>query len=425
MQDRLVLISEFFAITFLFISISIYYLIKHKPSINSPVSFVFLLYLMYFLVSPVFDIVSKTTSMAGISLLPYYPFTQIVFLLGFIAFLIAYNYKITNVIPIAPKITSRSLIINAILWETVGLAGYFVWTRQLGIPFFVINPFNLSNFYLTLGESSKKAPGYLALSLLFLIPSSLMFLELKLRKIMCNFPFLVFLVNSLIFFTRGVRYMILIFGGSMIMYYLKRTGKKLKTYQILAILFISIVIFSIIAYLRGSPSLSSISINTDFMFSLLTSSFSLFKPMAALVRYIPKYHPFLLGESFYYVFLMPIPRIIWPQKPYPEFLEILWKITGGRFFGYAVPNIGEYYANFGIPGVIVFMSLLGVIFRIVFNTYKRYKSNEFVLMSYAIFFFYIFQIISRGYFPQVFVQGIYLFIPLISLYLLNQRLSRK
>ncbi|GEM_PF-4225075 len=425
LEDRLLHISLFLALTLLFVSATFYYLIKKKPSLDSPISFSLLLYFMYFFLSPVFDIVSNTTSMAETPLLSYYPFTQFVFLCAILSFILSYELFNIPVLNITPTLKTKALIINASLWELTGLAGYFLWTRKLGISFFVINPLKLSNFYLMLGETSRKVSGYLALSLLFLIPSSLMFLELKIRKALRNLPILILIINLILFLTRGVRYIILIYGGSIILYYLRRTEKTLKKFHIIALFVSALFVFSIIAYLRGAPSLSSLSLNTEFIMAFFTSSFSLFKPTAAIMRYIPHHHPFLLGESFLYTLILPIPRVIWPQKPYPEFLKILWKITGGRFFGYAVPNIGEYYANFGIPGVIVFMALLALIFKTAYITYRKYRKNEFVLMSYSIFLFYIFQIISRGYFPQIFVQGIYLFLPLVSLYLLNLQNSRK
>lgn len=414
-------ISLFYVYTLFFFSVTFYYIIKRKPNFESPIVFTLILYLLYFVISPIFDILTYSTKMGGINLLPYYPKTQLVFILGFLSFLITYEKtKIRVSKEFLPRVSSHSLLKNAILWEFIGVIGYFIWTRKLGVSFFVINPFKMSNAYLMLGETSQKASGYLALTILFLIPSSLMFLELAIRKVTRYFHWAIFIINFSLFLTRGVRYIVLIAGGSIIFYYVKRTQKHLKKSHIIILTLISLIVFSFIAYLRGSPSLSHLSMNIDFLYSFLISSFSLFKPTAAIVYYIPKYHFFVLGETFLYTFILPIPRAIWHTKPYPVFLKILWKITGGRFFGYAVPNVGEYYANFGIPGVIFFMALSGSIFKIIYNTYKENSTNTLLLMFYSIFLFFIFQIISRGYFPQVFVQGVYLFIPLFMLYITNK-----
>lgn len=412
--------SSFYAYTLFFIALITYYILKKRPLLDEPVSFALLLYFLYFVISPIYDILTKNTTMGGVNLLSYYPKTQLISTIGIVSFLITYEKTNITLSKRPFHISSHKMLINALVWEFIGLLGYFIWTRKLGVSLFVINPFKLSNAYLMLGETSKKATGYLALSILFLVPSTLMFLELALRKVIKFTHWMVFLINFTLFLTRGVRYIILIAAGSMAVYYLKRTQKHLKRSHIIILTLFSIFIFTLVSYLRGSPSLSHLSLNTAFLLSFFTSSISLFKPTAAVVHYIPKYHPFVMGETFLYTFLMPIPRIIWPQKPYPAFLKILWKITGGRFFGYAVPNIGEYYANFGIPGIIFFMAILGGLLKVIYNIYKKNAKNELVLMSYSIFLFFIFQIVSRGYFPQVFVQSVYLFAPLFSLYIIQK-----
>ncbi len=405
------------------LSATIIYSVKEKPKLDSPVLFSIVLYATYFILSPAIEMLTGTTKIGIYDVKDVYFITELIFIAGFLFFLLSYRFTEAKFKKIHFKISTKTLILNAVLWEVIGVIGYIIWTRQLGISLFVINPLKLSNYYLKLGESSRKATGYLALSLLFLIPASLMFIETFIRKVNRVLSITAIILNFTLFFTRGVRYMILIGGGSLLLYYIKRKGIKLKKIQITLLILLFIVVFGFIAYVRGAPSLKGMSVNTDFLLAFFMSSISLFKPTAVLVYYIPHIHPYLLGESFLYTFILPIPRLIWPQKPYPEFLKILWKATGGRFFGYAVPNIGEYYANFGIAGVIVLMALLGFIFRYIYDTYKHNDKNQLILMGYSIFYFFIFQIVSRGYFPQVFVQSIYLFIPLLSLFMTEKILN--
>ncbi len=397
----------------------LFYILKKRPRIESPIVFTFLLYFTYFIISPALNIIWKIHQIPVHNIYNYYFTTEFIFLLGVVSLITGYTLTmrkegLSNKISNAPHL--KVLLINAFLWEFIGVFGYFIWTRQLGVSLFVINPLKLSNYYLKLGETSKKASGYLALSILFLVPATLMLTELAIRKVYRTTAMFLVFVNFILFLTRGVRYIVLIAGGSLLFYYIKRRNIKVKKTYIFLSLLTFLILFALIAYLRGAPSLKNISFNSDFILAFLVSSVSLFEPTASFVYYIPRFHPYFLGESFWYVFILPIPRLLWHQKPYPQYLKVLWKITGGRYFGYAVPNIGEYYANFGIPGVVVFMFLLGLFFAVIYNIYRKNDKNILVLMSYSIFYFFIFQIISRGYFPQVFVQFLYLVLPIMSLY---------
>ena len=412
----------FWAVAIFSFVIMALYIIKYKPRIDSPIFFSFILYFTYFILSPILNIVWELHQIPLPHIYDYYPITEVIFLLGILPFIIGYTFAKTKynhppsvVDPLMPK----PLLINTLIWEVIGIIGYYFWTKQLGVSLLVINPLKLSNYYLQLGETSKKATGYLALSLLFLVPATLMLIELAIRKIYRTITLLLVTLNFVLFLTRGVRYIVLIAGGSIFFYYIKRKSIHIKKGYIFLLTTIFISIFAVIAYLRGAPSLKRITLNSEFLLAFFISSISLFEPTASFTYYIPRFHPFLLGESFLYTLILPIPRLLWPQKPYPEYLKILWKITGGRYFGYAVPNIGEYYANFGIPGVIVFMFFLGFVFSLIYNFYTANNKNPIVLMLYSVFYFFVFQIISRGYFPQVFVQAVYLFLPLITLYMLN------
>jgi len=100
--------------------------------------------------------------------------------------------------------------------------------------------------------------------------------------------------------------------------------------------------------------------------------------VGAILRDVPSAVPSRNGET---LVLLPIslfvPRIIWPDKP---------NITIGREFAVTFqlvnpvdqvtqisPTItGELYWNYGVPGVVVGMFLLGAIFRVF---YERYGSG--------------------------------------------------
>jgi hypothetical protein len=97
--------------------------------------------------------------------------------------------------------------------------------------------------------------------------------------------------------------------------------------------------------------------------------------LAAVLRDVPDLVPYRHGET---LILAPIgilvPRILWPDKPL---------INVGREFGvtfrlvnvvdrqtYIAPSlVGEYYWNFGLPGVVIGMFLTGGVYRFIYRKY--------------------------------------------------------
>ena len=86
-----------------------------------------------------------------------------------------------------------------------------------------------------------------------------------------------------------------------------------------------------------------------------------------IVRDTPEFVPFQGGWTIGYAFLAYIPRLIWAEKP---------DITQGQWVtdNYGAPTsdivsqtgpswVGELFFNFGYPGVIIGMALIGLYFR--------------------------------------------------------------
>jgi len=97
--------------------------------------------------------------------------------------------------------------------------------------------------------------------------------------------------------------------------------------------------------------------------------------LSVIVRDTPTKVPFQEGWTLSYVALSFIPRVIWPGKP---------SMAVGQWVtdNYASPDgfiqsstgstwIGEFYFNFGIPGVIVGMLLIGMYFRVLHEVVFR------------------------------------------------------
>lgn len=86
-----------------------------------------------------------------------------------------------------------------------------------------------------------------------------------------------------------------------------------------------------------------------------------------VINAVPEKKDFLYGSSFFNIFVAPIPRSIWPNKPDIQIgLSVAEEIYGlNRSLQTAIPPgvIGELYMNFGWIGVLFGSFFLGYLFR--------------------------------------------------------------
>ncbi len=410
----------FFSLTFMS-----YAVIKSAIyDIYSPFFFTSVLYLVYFSLMPAFNIYIEGFLSVQRNLLLYFITGILIFIIGFLFFSLGY-FSFGNMLkeragrlkfPVLRP--GKTLFIVSIVLEFIGILSFYLWTRKTGISFFIINPFNLTNYYIKLSHMPVKSTAYLSLPLLFVITSNLIMLEYRINGYIKKFFWINFILLSLVIFSKGTRYIGLIFWGSTILFYIIRHRGKVNKLLIASIAVILVFAFVVIAYLRGMQYLNLIRLNPDFFYKLFLSSLSIFTPYIKVIKSIPAQFHYFLGESLYYIFVLPIPRVLWPDKPYSRYMLTLWHITGGKDFGYAIPNIGEMYANAGIPGVMLGMGITGFALRFIYETFKLNRDNIIVLIFYTIFYFFLFQIISRGFFAQIFVEFLYLFFPVLLLFLI-------
>jgi hypothetical protein len=117
------------------------------------------------------------------------------------------------------------------------------------------------------------------------------------------------------------------------------------------------------------------------LFSLrsFTRRLALINSVAVVLRDVGRWVPHVKGDTI----LMPtltgfIPRVIWPDKPVTaqgrDFGRI-FRVTNfwsrETYIGATVP--AELYWNFGLPGIIVGMALVGLAMRVL---YRRYGEGD-------------------------------------------------
>lgn len=73
-----------------------------------------------------------------------------------------------------------------------------------------------------------------------------------------------------------------------------------------------------------------------------------------ILEIVPDHRPYLNGQSYYRLLFVPIPRSIWPEKPYNSQIVIAQYLEPGasRILSRPVGVIGDLYVNFGMVGVL-------------------------------------------------------------------------
>lgn len=137
---------------------------------------------------------------------------------------------------------------------------------------------------------------------------------------------------------------------------LLKWARRINSARVFILLVVGLVSFSaIIGVARSVPSQRRFTAST-----LLRSQFGegadLFTPLAGEMVIVPNKDSYLYGKSYLEAFVFWVPRAIWEDKPQGSMSKLTNEIGGAA--GVAVPEYGELYANFGIPGVILGSALL-------------------------------------------------------------------
>lgn len=108
---------------------------------------------------------------------------------------------------------------------------------------------------------------------------------------------------------------------------------------------------------------------------------------AAIISHVSTNDGYLLGQSFINFIFTPVPRILWPEKPNIR----IGPYVGQEILGFnnesgAPPGgVGELYLNFGWPGVVIGMALLGAIVGRLWRRYIAASDRRFRRVSLALY----------------------------------------
>ncbi|HEY0038102.1 MAG TPA: O-antigen polymerase [Longimicrobium sp.] len=142
----------------------------------------------------------------------------------------------------------------------------------------------------------------------------------------------------------------------------------------------------------------------------------IFDTFMAVTYAVPRFIDYVFLDPFLYVFILPIPRALWPAKPEPEWIRSVGPILGtpgAVSAGAAVPHFGEYYMAFGWPGVIVGMIVFGVLTRALWAWFQSDPKDPARQVVYAICNIWLLQVIIRGYLAQIVKEFFFFLVPVI------------
>ncbi len=133
--------------------------------------------------------------------------------------------------------------------------------------------------------------------------------------------------------------------------------------------------------------------------------------LGAVVESVPRLMDYVGLAPVWVAVSQPIPRIIWPDKPVPDYLSVVAMSLGpgAEFFGLALPFSGELYL---MGGYFVLFLGAALVFFVLERTFTRSLVRGDIPMASAIFLF-VPTLLSRGYLAQALTSFAFLVLPVL------------
>ncbi len=402
--------------------------IKRKYDLFSPITILSILHITMFFFTPMYDIVIGNTSWYGVNLFPYGIEGSLIAFFAYISFLIAYNvsYTPSHTKHYFMEKDEKSIPLILIMYAICLLANVYYLVKVSG---------NSVTYIFTLGllgtgdssEASDASLGFISM-LSFALPSiTLLYVEYGKSKLL---KIILFALMFVLQVERGFRFYIIQIIIMFAAYYFIRHNKKPKFSQLAfggMLMMIPIVLMTMFRNsirVGGGMDLSLVDLNsiTDALDAAIWDNFRIYKTYYGIIKAVPNMTDYMYGQQMIkYTIIMFIPRMIWPGKPAPPGSEAIalgvteYSVKAGT----AYPNIGEYYYEFGVPGVIFFMVLLARLLKMTYVKYRERCSSKIELMIYCTVLGDILQLVIRGYTPSNFWMVVFTLLPYLVILMIS------
>lgn len=180
-------------------------------------------------------------------------------------------------------------------------------------------------------------------------------------------------------------------------------GRLRKALMLLPVMLALALGFSAWAKIRttldsAGPSALSGQDPTELLVYGLNGAFGNSENLIWLAQHDYAWHP-LWGETLFAAAVNPVPRAIWPDKPFgggPAFRNMIYPgsytLDGEKLTSYTTGLPTEGYMNFGMLGLILFGAANGICLALIRNAYSRLRTVTpvgVVIYSFSIFMFSI------------------------------------
>lgn len=425
-----VLICSYFIVA----GILVYSMICKRLDIFEPIVLVFLLLLGIFSIGPILLTSSGKVSLYGVNFMGGCIKTTVLYILCCLSFFVGYynkKYKNYSIIKgeYSIKVNGSKKIFNIMvfIWIFCFFIGIFYEWYAYGISF---------KYILTLGMVGTVKPPVTDTAIGFLsnFTYSLVIPWLYIMFFSHNkyIKIIITVCTNLLYIMMGARFILIIISLSYIIIYFiinnKRPSFKLITIFLLCSLIFISVLGSTRRNLRYGGEVEVSLLNTNNMIQALESNFNIYQPLYGIVEKFPSKYSYTCGESMIFDTIITfLPRMIWKNKPLARNFAVprAMRLSLGDSVidkaAMAIPNIGEFYLDFGYLGAMIIMFFYGKILMSTTQLYKKKENNLTNIILYSILYSINFQLVIRGYTPSNF----YLFIFMIWPYFFIRKYEKK
>ena len=427
--------ESFAALTLQGLYFSLAILLRHmrRPiSLFEPYTMVTLVYVLVYHIAPVFQFSAGNTARYGIDAMPQTVEAVILVVVGHVFFTLAYGFvgkrKSGDSLPSVyrepadkRKLAKIAYVIFAACYI---LAIYYQLGRGVSLTYILTSGFAGEQSD-AVGESSLMFLSYFRYACVGAWAVAFAYGHNKAAK---TITFVLLL--GIVFFS-GTRAAVLVpILVPVVIHYVQK-GKVPSLVALGIAVGLLVLLFAVMQVTRGGVAAGAGfdigGSSLDDLFSPFYAEIDDFKVFYSILNVVPEHFGFLYGsQMILYSLILLIPRAIWPGKPLPQIYDIVGATYGNQAVinGVAYPNLGEYYVEFGVVGIIVCMFILGLFCRYARNLYVKRQGLSLSLVLYSLVYGALFQIIIRGYMPQNFTMMLFLLAPVILIAIVNKQSSR-
>lgn len=408
--------------------------VKFDLNIFEPISMITLIYEGIFIIKPIVDLRNQQMTEHRISVLEGGPKATLLFVLAYTIFFLSYYWDHKKLVYAGKDLgTLRSVDQSEIISKLPSL--YFAWGIVYALCIYCMMTQGLSLRYIfSFGTEGVRVIDDSNTALLFLsnfgitlITLWLMIFEYSKNKIIIALTTALSLIYILM---RNARWLMLVFIlAPVVLHYLKRKKQPRLLWGAL----IGVIGLTIFAWMQSNRAglASGAAMQTwglkdltlENLLAPAESDLSTYRTFYSMVLRYPSQYSYMLGKTFLYAFVLFIPRAIWAGKPDNPVRDMIEHSLNSRArkSGTAVANIGEFYANFGLLGIMFFMYIIGWITsslkRLVWTS--NAEENGLVYIGYSIMYPLFFQWIARGNFSGNIYMTVFAFLPIIVFYIFS------